>query len=345
LSGIEFTLVIPPGNNDSQSLTVRSSFRFAESGLMPSAKLWRLLASSFTVSRIGADIAYFPAPVNASFSKIPAIVTIYDATVLKSPSQTSAKRAFERVIIWNAVRSASKIITLSQNSKNDLMYLYGVPGDRIAVVYLGYDKEIFQSQTIKELNPATKWKSQNPYIMHHGVIQPRKNLERLIEAYKLVLERDPSMDIDLVLVGPVGWCAEGVLKAAERVSGRGRVIVTGAVSEVRLAELIRGASLCVIPSLYEGFCLPMLECMACGTPTIAAETSCLPEISGGALAYFNPYSIDDMAAAMSKVLYDSALRKQLTEKALHRASEFSWSRTARETLDVIVAAYNQESVN
>src|SRR6185437_4585611 len=126
------------------------------------------LASSFTVSRIGADIAYFPAPVNASFSKIPAIVTIYDATVLKSPSQTSAKRAFERVIIWNAVRSASKIITLSQNSKNDLMYLYGVPGDRIAVVYLGYDKEIFQSQTIKELNPATKWKSQNPYIMHHG---------------------------------------------------------------------------------------------------------------------------------------------------------------------------------
>lgn len=225
------------------------------------------------------------------------------------------------------------------------MHLYGIPGDRIAVVYLGFDKEIFCLQTRGEPHCDARCQIQNPYIMHHGVIQPRKNLERLIEAYKLLLERNPSMGIDLMLVGPVGWRAERVLKAAKHFSGRGRVILTGAVSEVRLAELIRGASLCVIPSLYEGFCLPMLECMACGTPTITAATSCLPEVSGGALAYFDPYSIEDIAVAMSKVLCDSALSKQLVENGLHRASEFSWSRTARETLDVIVATYDQERVN
>lgn len=225
------------------------------------------------------------------------------------------------------------------------MHLYGIPGDRIAVVYLGFDKEIFCLQTRGEFRCNARCQTQNPYIMHHGVIQPRKNLERLIEAYKLLLERNPSMDIDLMLVGPVGWRAERVLKAANHFSGRGRVILTGAVSELRLAELIRRASLCVIPSLYEGFCLPMLECMACGTPTIAAESSCLPEVSGGALVYFDPYSIEDMAAAMSRVLCDSALSKQLVENGLHRASEFSWSRTARETLDVISATYDQERVN
>jgi glycosyltransferase involved in cell wall biosynthesis len=177
--------------------------------------------------------------------------------------------------------------------------------------------------------------------LHHGTVQPRKNLKRLIEAYRLMLARNQSLDIDLVLAGQMGWASDEVFRAAIGGQGRGNVILTGVVSEADLALLINGSELAVVPSLYEGFSLPMVESMACGTPTIVSRTSCLPEISGNVLEYFDPLSIDDMATCMQSALTDSQMRERLREKGIERASKFSWERCAQETLDALIKAGKQ----
>src|SRR5262249_25378051 len=153
------------------------------------------------------------------------------------------------------------VITDSFHSRNDLIEIYGVPESKISVVYLGCDKETFNHQPVdpellqRVLHALGIAK---PYIVHHGVIKPNKNLRRLIEAYRLLLERNRNLDLDLILAGPMGWEHEEVLAEASRCQGStARVVFTGALSDADLALLIKGASLAVIPSLYEGFCLPL----------------------------------------------------------------------------------------
>jgi glycosyltransferase involved in cell wall biosynthesis len=128
------------------------------------------------------------------------------------------------------------------------------------------------------------------------------------------------------------------VNTAAKSNGRCRVILAGILDESDLALLIKGASLAVVPSLYEGFSLPMVESMACSVPTIASNTSCLPEISGNALAYFDPLSIEDIAACMRTVLRDSELRLRLRQKGIARVREFTWERCARQTLNVLMKA-------
>jgi glycosyltransferase involved in cell wall biosynthesis len=143
----------------------------------------------------------------------------------------------------------------------------------------------------------------------------------------------------LVLAGPLGWEYESVLMEANRRTGpRGNVIFTQALSDLDLARLIKKARLAVIPSLYEGFCLPLVESMACGIPTIAANRSCLPEISGGVLRYFDPESTDEMAVCMEEVLESQELRQKLSDQGLRQAAQFDWGRCAEETLTILAQA-------
>ena len=153
-----------------------------------------------------------------------------------------------------------------------------------------------------------------------------------------MLADNPDLDFDLVLAGRQGWASDEIVNAAAERRDRGRVILVGMLDDSDLALLIKGASLAVVPSLYEGFSLPMVEAMACSVPTIASNTSCLPEISGNALAYFDPLSVEDIAACMQAVLCDSEFRRHLREKGINRAREFTWERCARQTLDVLMKA-------
>jgi glycosyltransferase involved in cell wall biosynthesis len=134
----------------------------------------------------------------------------------------------------------------------------------------------------------------------------------------------------------MGLGYEQILKTREASPNRDQIILTGGLAEAELAALVKNAVLCVIPSLYEGFCLPLVEAMACGAPTVASNNSCVPEISAGVLEYFDPYSVEDMAHVMLRALEDTSLRERLREKGLARASVFSWERCARETLDVFL---------
>ncbi len=335
----EFRIVVPPGgSNDAQELRSGLRGEFIDLPQLRAINQWRLGAGSRAMGRLAGDIVYCPAPINCAFSRTPAIVTIHDVTAVKMPSQTRFKNSLERSIVWSAARFSQKVITDSESSKQDLMETYGIPGERIAVIYLGYDEKTFHPDRAEpglESAVRRRYRLERPYLIHHGVVQPRKNLRRLIEACRLVLQRHPDLDLDIVLAGPIGWQSEDIVARAKAGGERGKVILTGPVSQEELATLIRCADLCVIPSLYEGFCLPLLEAMACGTPTVASRSSCLPEISGGALRYFDPLSIEEMAAAIYHGICDDELRRQLRERGLRRASQFSWERCARETLSVI----------
>ncbi|MGH9567920.1 MAG: glycosyltransferase, partial [Candidatus Angelobacter sp.] len=142
-----------------------------------------------------------------------------------------------------------------------------------------------------------------------------------------------------VLAGPLGWRGEELLESARPIKGRkGRVIFTGALEERELAVLLKGAALAVIPSLYEGFCLPMVEAMACGVATVASRSSCLPEVSGDVLRYFDPESVEEMANCIETVLASDAVRKEIAGNGVLRAQRFDWRRSAEETLQVLMAA-------
>jgi glycosyltransferase involved in cell wall biosynthesis len=207
------------------------------------------------------------------------------------------------------------------------------------VVYEGYDRALFNCappEPVLLQQLRARLGIGKSYILHHGAIQPRKNLPRLIEAYRSVLARNQQLDLDLVLAGPLAWQHEGTVAAAQTDdAGRGKVVLTGALRDRDLSLLLRGASLEVIPSFYEGFCLPMVEAMACGIPTIVTNSSCLPEISGGVLRYFDPYSVEDMAASMEAVLLSRDLQAELASRGRAHAQKFSWDLCAEETLGVL----------
>jgi glycosyltransferase involved in cell wall biosynthesis len=280
---------------------------------------------------------------------LPAITTIHDLTPMVMPCFPRRTAFFLKFLLTRSAKSSAAIITVSENSRQDLIRICGIPDSKINVVYEGYDRELFNCtppDTVLLQQLLSSLGINRPYILHHGAIQPRKNLVRLFAAYRERLVGNPRLDFDLVLAGPLAWQHEETVNAArsDEVS-RGKVVLTGALSDHDLSLLVRGASLEVIPSLYEGFCLPMVEAMACGVPTIVANTSCLPEISGGVLRYFNPNSVEDIAACMESVLLSRDLQIELAERGRERAQKFSWDLCAQQTLTVVEQVARRREVH
>lgn len=328
----------PDAANDANSIEPGNGFESLPTGLLARDRLWRLGGASLAAARAHADLIFSPTSAILPFGSVPVVCTIHDVTPIVMPSHSRKITWFLRFLLWSSCKYARAIITDSECSKQDLIRIYGLPESKVSVVHLGYDGAIFNDsapdpEAQKKL--LHKLGITRSYVLHHGIIQPRKNLKRLIEAFRLMLSRNRGLDLDLVLAGPLGWEYDEILAAAGNHNGDDRVVLPGALGDSDLAMLIKGASLVVIPSLYEGFCLPMIEAMACGAPTVAANASCLPEVSGGVLKYFDPQSVDDMAACMQQTLESNDTKKWLAARGKERAANFSWQRCAEQTLDVL----------
>jgi len=240
---------------------------------------------------------------------------------------------------WLNARLASRVVTVSHWSREALIELYGLRPEKVNVVYEGYDKERYDQIPPDPGASAAllaRLGIRRPFVLHHGEVQLRKNVDRLIQAWDRVVKRNKSFDAQLVLAGPLGFRHEQILKVWEASPNRDQIIFTGALPGTDLATIIKNASLCVIPSLSEGFCLPMVEAMACGIPTVASNSSCIPEVSGGILDYFDPHSVEDMAETIRRALEDSDMRTRLRDRGLARAAQFSWERCAREILRILM---------
>jgi alpha-1,3-rhamnosyl/mannosyltransferase len=306
--------------------------------------LWRAGLVNFAAAAVDADLVFSPAPKILPF-RVPAVVTIHDIMPSKLPPGMLDRRTVYGLTAqsWIAAKFSTKIITDSHHSKKDIVETFSVDPDKIAVVYLGYESSVFnnlpvdsdaQGLLLKELGVT------RPYIIHHGLVQSRKNLLRLIRAYKILISRW-KLDFDLVLAGGFGHGAQEMKAEASSLT-EGRVIFTGPLSNEKLGMLLKTASLAVIPSLYEGFCLPIIEAMASGVPTIGANNSCIPEVTGSVLRYFDTYSEEEMASVMHEVLSSPDLQRQLKQAGLQRASEFTWEKCAMETLEVLTGVCAQK---
>ncbi len=333
---IELTLFANPEYSDAE-LGAARHFAIKNSGLVHRERLWRIAGASLAARGDGADLLFSPSATVLPTGLVPVVCTIHDVTPVVMPSHSAKINAVQKLFLWASARLSRAVITDSECSKKDIVKIYGVPEEKVSVVYLGFNKAVFND--VEPDREAQKVLLQScgidrPYILHHGTIQPRKNLKRLIEAYRLMLTRNPSIEVDLVLAGGLGWHYEEIMATAKE-PGRGRVLLPGPLSDPELALLVKGATLAVIPSLYEGFCLPMVECMACGTPTIAANASCLPEVSGGTLRYFDPLSVEEMSVRMEEVLKDAGLRQELAAKGKQQATRFEWEACAQKTLAIL----------
>jgi glycosyltransferase involved in cell wall biosynthesis len=229
------------------------------------------------------------------------------------------------------------VITLSESSRRDIARIYGLPTERVAVTPLAA-ADHFQPSERAEREPAlARLGVPGPYLLAVGNLQPRKNLARLLEAFRNAIA-DRGDYVHLVIVGPRKWADSPIHRAAASDGLNGRVHLLGYVTPGDLRMLYGGATALVYPSLYEGFGLPVLEAMACGTPVICSNRPSLPEVAGDAALLIDPTDTGAIARAMTRVLDDATFRADLHERSLKRSAQFSWTDTARLTRDVYRAA-------
>jgi glycosyltransferase involved in cell wall biosynthesis len=335
---LQFCLFTSPRNgNDAGRMEPGDRFEIAQESLLSHDYLWRFGGAGRAAARANADLMFAPAPSVFPVGRIPVVCTIHDATPVMMPSHSKKVTLLQRSLLRALTQQAQAIITVSECSRNDLVSIYGIPESGVFVIYNGYDKTLFNDAAPnpeQQKRLRARLRLDRPFILHHGTIQPRKNLKRLIEAYRLMLSRNSNLELDLVLAGELGWEYEEILAAAHTTGKPGRIVLTGGLDGPDLVLLIKAANLAVMPSLYEGFCLPMVEAMACGIPVVAASSSCLPEVSGGGLKYFDPCSVEDMAHCMEQALENEDLRKRLVGEGKRRAADFDWRRCAEETIGV-----------
>jgi glycosyltransferase involved in cell wall biosynthesis len=235
----------------------------------------------------------------------------------------------------------NSVITVSNQSKEDIQRYLSVDEDKITVIPYGIGSQfkVLSSAEIKE-HVRRRFGFQGPYLLYVGQLTLRKNIRRALEAFAGIHTCFPKLRF--VLAGPSSWKKTAIESAVDEFGINGKVYLTGPLTDIELPALYNGAELFIFPSLYEGFGLPPLEAMACGTPVITSNTSSLPEVAGDAALLVDPYNVDEIAAAMRRVLSDPDLAAELRTRGLERARQFSWQRTARETIAVYEKVLNGE---
>lgn len=266
--------------------------------------------------------------VGAAIGRTKLVLTIHDLSFEHYPETFRRDRALMlKLTRWSA-KLASAVITVSENTKRDLMSLYGTPAEKIHVIYNAAGAEFAPCTDADKLaGLRAQLGIRKDYFLFVGALQPRKNLKRLLSAFRKAREK-PGFDYQLVVVGAEAWGKNPLSR------GQQDVLAPGYVDAASLPVLYSGATALAYPSLYEGFGLPALEAMSCGTPVIASNSSCLPEICADAAVYIDPLDEADITRALWAVHENPALREKLHAQGLIRARRFSWSESARRTLEV-----------
>ncbi|MGH2711981.1 MAG: glycosyltransferase family 4 protein [Actinomycetota bacterium] len=293
--------------------------------------LWNLTGKPPLPDPLGsAEIVHAPSPVAVppvrDGQKL--VVTVHDLAFRLYPGAFPPSwRMLHMSGVKRTVRDANAVIAVSRNTASDLQKLTGIDPARIQIVPLGGSIPVGTGDPGAVLDRLS---IPRPYVLFVGTLEPRKNVVRLIRAYRRIA---PGVPNALVLAGPRGWRSQPVDRELAQ-PGHGRIIRTGRVSEDELDALYRGADAFAYPSLYEGFGLPVLDAMTRGVPVVTSNTSSLLDLAGEAAMRISPESVGAIAGAMEAVLTDQALSARLGAAGRERAREFSWERTARETLDV-----------
>ncbi len=299
-------------------------------------RLWTHLRLGPTSWRARPHVLFVPAHV-VPLLHPPTVVTIHDVGYRAFPKTHTARRRLELELTtrWS-LRAARHVITISHATKRDLINWYGADPNRITVTHLGCSSIFAPPADPRVVAAVTAHYGldQRPYLLYIGTVQPRKNLSRVIDALALTIAA--GYDLDLVIAGKRGWLSEPIERRAGELGIANRVHFTGFVADADLPALLAGALAFVFPSLYEGFGMPVVEAMACGTPVITSTSSSLPEIAGDAALLVDPLDTNAIAAAIMRLSDDQDLRATLRQRGLARAHLFNWETCARQTLAVLL---------
>ena len=263
------------------------------------------------------------------FKDIPRIVDIHDLAAIKYPEWVNPNYRKQMEKDLEDLLSSNRIIVKSQYIKNELVNDFGIDPSIIDVIpnALGSSYHVIGEKLGKREKLGKLIKKD--YLLFTGTIEPRKNLETLFKAFRIIRNK---YDLDLIVAGGFGWRFEEIITIPQELGIERNVMFTGYTSEKDLSLLYNYAKLFILPSLYEGFGIPPLEAMACGTPVIASNASAIPEVVGDAALLFNPHDHEELAHLIDKVLSSEELAANLREKGLERVKLFSWSKTAEITV-------------
>ncbi|MBI4846723.1 MAG: glycosyltransferase family 4 protein [Candidatus Omnitrophica bacterium] len=291
------------------------------------------------------DVLHIPAGQKIPFFRLcPTLVTIHDVAFLKFKEYFSFGLGLRSEMFTRyAAKHADKIIAISESTKKDIMHYYNISEDRIEVVYHGVNS-IFHPIEDKSLlfSVKEKYKINGHYVLFTGVLQPRKNIPRLIRAFRHVLNVFNGR-VSLVISGQKGWMYKEIFETTKREGVSEKVIFTGYVPQQELVLLMNAAELLILPSLYEGFGMPLLEAMSCGAPVICSNVSSMPEVVADAGLCCDPYSEDSIAQTMLLILKNENLKKELSSRGRIRAKLFSWEKAAARTLAIYEALIKKEA--
>ena len=281
------------------------------------------------------QLFFTPGHYAPRFSPIPTVVSIMDLAFLKFENEF-LKKDLAKLKKWTkySAQNAKHIFTISQASKNDIIQNYQISADKITVTYLGCDIKEIKKQSDRSYQLMSRhFGIEKPYFIFVGTLQPRKNISRLISSFSQF-----SSQFQLVIVGKKGWLYDNIYAQVKKLNLKNKVIFTGFVSEYEKIQLLKNAHTFILPSLYEGFGLPLLETMKLGIPAISSQVSSLPEVGGDAVTYIaNPESEADIEKALAKMVQLSeSKRLQIIANQKKQATQFSWQNCGAQTLEKLL---------
>jgi glycosyltransferase involved in cell wall biosynthesis len=309
----------------------------ADPRVIPFPRLWTHLRLAAEMLIRPPKVLFVPAHVVPLIHPC-TIVTIHDLGYLYFPQAhpLAARLYLDLSTRWNA-RVAAHIMADSQATKDDLVRHSAVSPDKITVAYPGRDERLRRVDDLTTIEAVKhRYGIAGEYLLYIGTLQPRKNSARLVQAFSNL--KSQISNLKLVLAGGRGWLYQDIFAEVKRLGLENQVLFSGHVADQDKAALISGATALLFPSLYEGFGLPVVEAMQCGTPVICSNTSSLPEVAGDAALQVNPLDVDALAQAMTRLLKDADLRQTLVERGYAQAQKFSWAACATCVLSALESA-------
>ncbi len=312
-------------------------------------RLWTHLGLARELAARPPDALFVPAHVlpmsfirSSARRRIHTVVTVHDVGYRRFPdAHPPVQRLYLDLGTWLSVRCADVVIADSEVTRRDVIHFYGGgrADDRVVVAHPG-PLLLAEVQEDEVRRALTKFglDGGQPYVLHVGTLQPRKNLRRLIQAWARFVARSDSSEMRLVLAGGRGWGSEDLHAEVEAAGLQASVVFTGYVSEAEKAVLLRHARAYVFPSLYEGFGFPVLEAQLVGVPVACSNTSSLPEVAGEAALLFDPLDVEAIARALETLFGDEGLRARLIEAGRRNLARFSWDACARTVLEGLAVA-------
>lgn len=286
------------------------------------------------ISRLDMDLLHSPDFIPPFRRNCKSVITVHDLAFLLYPHFLTQESARYYSQIDQAVRRTDHIIAVSEATKHDLVQRLGVPESKVSVIYEASARQYRQLPADEARRyVSSKYDLNEDYIFFVSTIEPRKNVPGLLKAYRGLLDAY-KLKVKLVLAGGQGWLSDEVLATVEKLNLSEQVRFLGRVPSADLPFLYNAARLLVHPSFYEGFGLPPLEAMACGTPVVVSNVSAMPEVVGDAGVMVDPNDISEMTVGMYRVLTDDQLRAEMIHKGLARAACFSWDKAAHQTLEL-----------